>query len=135
MNFTRSTRRKSEVNIVPMLDVIFFLLIFFMIFTTFRTDSLGFNLNLPKAVTGDSQAASLLTITVANDDSIFIDNRRVDEGLVQKAVESYLAKQGQGVVLLKADESVRYRSIVKVMDAIRAAGGYRIALAVEKESL
>ncbi|MBO8126417.1 MAG: biopolymer transporter ExbD [Firmicutes bacterium] len=135
MYFTRSSKRKPEINVVPMLDVIFFLLIFFMLFTTFRTDTQGFNLNLPKAVTGDNQPSQLLTVTVTEDGTIFVKDRRADADLVKSEVASYLESHPHGVVLLKADETVRYRYVVKAMDAIRAAGGYRIALAVEKESL
>lgn len=135
MYFARSHKRKSEINVVPMLDVIFFLLIFFMLFTTFRTETQGFNLNLPKAVTGDGQSAQLLTITVTQDGTTFVGDLRADAQLIQGQVRKYLDKEPQGIVLVKADESVRYRYIVQVMDSVRAVGGYRVALAVQQESL
>ncbi len=135
MYFTRRSGRTREINIISLIDVIFFLVIFFMVFTTFRTDSQGFNLNLPKAVTGDAQAQAVLTVTVTQDGALFVKDKRADSALIQQEVEQYLAAYPQGVVILQADEAVRYRHVVQAMDAIRAAGGYRIALAVEKNAL
>ncbi|NLY55588.1 MAG: biopolymer transporter ExbD [Firmicutes bacterium] len=135
MYFARRVGRKREINIVSLIDVIFFLVIFFMVFTTFRTDNQAFNLNLPKAATGEAQNQAVLTITVTQDGALFVKDQRADSALIQREVERYLAVHPQGVVILQADEAVRYRHVVQAMDAVRAAGGYRIALAVEKNPL
>lgn len=131
----RRIRKKPTVQILPMIDVIFFLLVFFMLFTTFKTSPAGLNLELPRAVTADKQAPSQVTISIAEDGRLYLGGRRVSSQILKQEVGKIVQKRPDVFVVIKADKDARYDYIIQAMDDVRQVGGYRFGLAVRRQEI
>ncbi len=126
----RPVRRNPNVQIVPLIDVIFFILVFFMLFTTFRTQPSGLNLELPKAATSDKQAPSQVTVSIASDGRMFLGDRQVNSATLKTEIGKSLQRRPDLFVVIRADKNTRYDYVVQAMDDVRQVGGYRFGLAV-----
>lgn len=133
MAFERRARRLGRVELIPMIDVMTFLLVFFMLFTTFKTQTSGLDIALPKAATGVSQKASSVTITIDARGRFFLEGRLTDIGALAREMKRKLKENPDATIILRADEKVQYRYLVEAIDSVRSVGGYRLALAVEKK--
>lgn len=132
MEFRRSRRKfLPNPNILPMIDVVFFLLIFFMLFTTIRTTPLGLDVELPRAISGVAQQTSQLEISVNRDGAFFVDGRSVTGPELRTQIEQALQANPDLFVIVKADRQVRYEHVVSALDHVRAVGGSKLGLAVE----
>ena len=126
----RPARKKPNVQIVPLIDVIFFILVFFMLFTTFRTQPAGLNLELHKAATSDKQSPSQVTVSIAADGRMYLGDRQVTSAALRSEVSKALQRRPDLFVVIRADKNARYDYVVQAMDDIRQVGGYRFGLAV-----
>lgn len=111
-----------------MVDVVFLLLIFFMVSTTFITVSQALPVDLPQATTATPQAGELPTVTITANDEIYVGDNEVTEATLVEALEAAIAATGQSTVVLRADQSITHGLSVRVMDLITTAGGTRIAI-------
>ena len=121
---------ESEINLTPMLDVVFIMLIFFIVTANFIKEP-GLEVNRPDAETSTIQENAAILIAIGANDDIWIDGRRVDVRQVKANVTKLLADNPQGSVVVQADERATADAIIKVMDQTREAGVYAISLASE----
>ncbi|HHW72510.1 MAG TPA: biopolymer transporter ExbD [Firmicutes bacterium] len=133
MNFQRVRRGNRGPDITPMIDVIFFLLVFFMVFFTVRTAPLGLNVELPRAVTGNPQASARFEVAVDKTGAMYVSGNKVTSAQLRQALAERLQVNPDMFVIVKADKEVRYEYVVNTLDEIRSAGGYRLGLAVEQD--
>jgi biopolymer transport protein ExbD len=119
---------ESTVDITPMLDVVFIMLIFFIVTATFIKES-GIDVDKPEAATAVVQEKASILIAIDASDRIWIDRRQVDVRSVRSIVERLHAENPKGSVVIQADRDSRNEMLVQVMDASRRAGVYEIALA------
>ncbi|SJZ31123.1 ExbD/TolR family protein [Selenihalanaerobacter shriftii] len=129
--FQRGTKKKINIQILPMIDVIFFLLVFFMLFTTFKTTPTGLNINLPKAKTVTKQQQQQLIVNLSSKGHIYLNNELLTKPDLKDKVAAKIKNNPKTVVIIKADKKVVYNKIVEVMDTVRQVGAYKIALAAE----
>ncbi|MBI2914934.1 MAG: biopolymer transporter ExbD [Firmicutes bacterium] len=129
--FHLAPRRKLRLEIIPMVDVIMFLLVFFMLFSSLKTSSAGLSINLPKAVTGTTQSPSEVTVTVGREGGTYLNNVKLDSSTLQKRVQEILAKRPDTLVIIRGDKQAPYDYIVKAIDNVREVGASRLALAVD----
>ncbi|ADQ14696.1 ExbD/TolR family protein [Halanaerobium hydrogeniformans] len=132
--FKSTLKKKSSINIIPMVDVIFFLLVFFMLFTTFRTNPQGIDMQLPTAVTATDQSETNFIVEIDADGSYYFEGETLT--LAQIISEAELRNQdneGQLTIIISADKETRYDNVVALIDQMRDAGIYRLALAAEKD--
>lgn len=120
----------SDINMTPMLDVVFIMLIFFIVTASFVKES-GIDVNRPGAVTAESKGRASIFIAISADGQIWIDRRQVDVRAVGANVERLLAENPQGSVVIQADKNSRNGLLVQVMDQAREAGVTSISLAAE----
>lgn len=114
-----------------MIDVTFFLLIFFMLFTTFKTVESGLEVDLPRAATGSQQTITNLTVTITRGGAIYLDERLITlEGLRQEA-QSVSAQNPNAVVTIRGDAQSYWEHAVSVMDVARQAGLSRFAFGTQ----
>ena len=118
----------SEINLTPMLDVVFIMLIFFLVTATFVKEA-GLPLNQPEASKTPEQPASSILIAVSDKNEIWIDRRLIDPHAVRANVERLRAENPQATVVIQADKRSHNDTLVQVMNAAREAGIYDIALA------
>ncbi len=124
-------RRKPEIQLTPMVDVVFNLLTFFIVFTVFRGSESAIALRLPKAVTAEQAPRTPIVITVPQSGEFYVGNTALSRDALGRVLARQLSGDPERAVIIKADRSVRYERLVEVMDAVRENGGSRIALGVE----
>jgi biopolymer transport protein ExbD len=119
---------EQEINITPMLDVVFIMLIFFIVTASFVKES-GIDVNKPEGQTAVAKEKANILIAIDAEGLIWIDRRQVDPRAVRANIERLHAENPQGTVVIQADEDARTRTLVQVMDAARLAGVYDVAIA------
>ncbi|MCT7360788.1 MAG: biopolymer transporter ExbD [Thalassobium sp.] len=122
---------EGEIDITPMLDVVFIMLIFFIVTASFVKES-GIEVNRPDASTAQSKPRANILIAINDQGEIWINKRKVDESQVRANIERMHAENPQGTVVIQADEEAKTRQLVAVMDAARQAGVYDVSLATEE---
>ncbi|MEJ2288172.1 MAG: biopolymer transporter ExbD [Deinococcales bacterium] len=122
-------RASPSIDLTPMVDVVFLLVIFFMVSTTFITMESGLPVDLPSAQTAVTEPSTLPTVTITKDDQIFVGGRVVSQAQVVDAVRQQMASSGYTTVVLRADTTVEHGLVVRVMDLIKQAGAKRLAIA------
>ena len=127
---SQAVAEEDVLNLTPMLDVVFILLIFFIVTANFIKEP-GLEVNRPDAETSTIQENAAILIAIGNNDDIWIDGRRIDVRQVKANVTKLLAENPQGSVVIQADEQASADAIIKVMDQSRDAGVYAISLASE----
>ncbi|MDN3609887.1 ExbD/TolR family protein [Vibrio ostreicida] len=123
---------EAQVDLTSMLDIVFIMLIFFIVTSSFVRES-GVEVSRPQAenVASQEQAGIFVAVTAAND--VYIDKRIVDVERVQAALEHLLLDKPEASLVIQADEYAYSGVVVKVMDAAKGAGVKNIALAAEKK--
>jgi biopolymer transport protein ExbD len=119
---------ESEINLTPMLDVVFIMLIFFIVTATFVREP-GIDVERPDAVTAFQPDRGSIFIAISEGSEVWIDRRQVDVSAVRAAVERLHAEYPEGGVIIQADISARNRTLIQVMDAVKAAGIQEITIA------
>ena len=121
---------ESSVDITPMLDVVFIMLIFFIVTATFIKEA-GIDVDKPEAATAVVQEKASILIAIDADDNVWINRRQVDVRSVRSIIERLHAENPKGTAVIPADRDSRNNTLVQVMDASRRAGVYDIALAAQ----
>ena len=131
--FISSTQDDQEatVDITPMLDVVFIMLIFFIVTATFVKQA-GIEVNQPKASTAVVQEKANILIAIDADNKIWINRREVDFRALRPNIERLHAENPKGSVVIQADRDSINEVLVQVMDASRKAGVYEIAIAAQE---
>lgn len=112
---------EASVDITPMLDVVFIMLIFFIVTTSFVKEA-GIEINRPSATTAESKDSASIFIAISERGEVWIDNRRVDVSSVRANVERLKAQSPEGSVVIQADEGSKTGILVEVVDQVRLAG-------------
>jgi len=128
----RQNRRKSEseVNLTPMLDVVFIMLIFFIVTASFVKES-GIEISRPGASTAVRKEKGNILIAISANDQIWMNRRQVDPRALRANIERAHAENPQGAVVIQADKAAKTGLLVQVMDAARGAGVKDISLAAD----
>ena len=131
MRLQRRSLKKARIEIIPMIDTIFFLLVFFMISTLSMTQFKGMSVNLPKAASGQQAPAESMAITIDKDGRLFLNQQVVEKAALGDALKQQLAKNAEMLVVINADDGVAHGQVVEVMDITRAANVAKMAIAVK----
>ena len=121
-----------EINILPMIDVIFSILAFFIISSLFLTRSQGLPVDLPTAQTAEPESVQL-DITIEADGKMFLDRQPIVLENLKGALTERIQPDSESLVIINADEKVEHGTVVKVMDRLRQVPGARMAIAADKE--
>ena len=124
---------EAELDMTPMLDIVFIMLIFFIVTTSFVKES-GVTVNSPQAETASAQESANIFIAIAASGEVWVDRRPVDPRSVRAIVARLHADNPEGSVIIQADEASSTRMLVEVMDQVRLAGVQGIAIAADKGS-
>lgn len=122
---------EAQVDLTSMLDIVFIMLIFFIVTSSFVRES-GVEVNRPQASNVVSQKNAGIFIAITSSNDIYIDKRMVDVERVEATLEHLLLDKPDASLVIQADEHSYNGTVVKVMDAAKGAGVKNIALAAEK---
>ena len=121
---------KSEIDLTPMLDVVFIMLIFFIVTASF-VKAAGFDVNRPpqsQQPPKDNEVKNIL-VSVAADGQLFINRRPVDAGALTANIKRLHAENPKGAVVIQAEDDSKNERLITVMDAARKAGVYNVSIA------
>jgi len=121
---------ESEVNLTPMLDVVFIMLIFFIVTASFVKEA-GIEVNRPNAVTAERKEKGNILVAISADNQIWVNRRQVDPRALRANIERMHAENPHGAVVIQADEESKNGLLVQVMDAARLAGVKNVSIAAE----
>ena len=122
-----------ELNIVPMIDVIFAILTFFIISSLFLTRSESLPVNLPKADSAEVQERTRITVTVEASGAIALNRDSVELDELQSSVRELMDEVQESVIVINADEAVNHGRVIAVMDELRVLEGAALGIATERE--
>lgn len=120
------------IDLTPMLDVVFIMLIFFIVTASFVKEA-GLDVNRPEATTWDEKKNASILIAVGANNEVWIDKNKVDPRGVRQAVERLLAENPKGSVVIQADSAAHVELLVEVTNAAREAGVSNIAVSTDKK--
>ena len=122
----------SDLDMTPMLDIVFIMLIFFVVTTSFVKES-GIDINRPSAETAEVKEHGNILVAINEAGQIWIDKRMVDIRAVRANIERLHAENPQGTVVIQSDADATTGILVKVMDQIRLAGVKNVSIAAAAE--
>jgi len=128
----RANSKNLELNIAPLIDMVFILLIFFLVTTSFVKET-GVDIARPTASTAVSKTKTTILIGVTKDNTIHIDRRKVDVRAVRANVERALAENPESSVVIVADKDSLTGLVITVMDACKLAGAPNVAIAANQD--
>jgi len=119
---------ENEINLTPMLDVVFIMLIFFIVTATFIKEA-GIQVERPDTVTADTQDDASILIAISATDEIWIDRKKRDPRAVRGVIAQLHAENPKGSIVIQADEKSTHETLVIVMEAAKGAGVKNVAIA------
>lgn len=133
LNVTAARRRNRslvDINMAPMIDMVFLLLIFFLVTTSFVKET-GIDVSRPTAATAATREKATILIGIDADNRVFLDRREIDVRAVRANIERALAENPEGSVVVVADKASATGTAVEVMDGCRLAGAQNVSLAAK----
>lgn len=132
MDFMPDRRRRSAlINVTSLIDVMFLLVLFFMLSSTFKTQA-AINLTLPRSTTAQQVAESPAIVYLTIDGQVYLDDSPQETDGLRAALRQLQAGTGEDRIVLTADEGAPHGKVVELIDLIRECGFTRISLAARK---
>jgi biopolymer transport protein ExbD len=120
---------ETRIEIIPLIDVIFCILTFFLLAALQLTRQQAINVDLPKARTGQSQMREMMIVSIDDFGQTYIDQLPVNDNQLERILRTYHTQNPNGLMVLYAPKDARYARVVEVLDRLREVGGDRVALA------
>ena len=127
-----SKNEEAQIDLTSMLDIVFIMLIFFIVTTTFIKET-GVEVNRPNASTAVTDKKGNILIAITENNEIWIDKRMIDIRAVRANVERMKAENPEGSVIIQADENSKTGLLVETMDQVRLAGVQNVSIAADKD--
>ncbi len=122
-----------QINLVPMIDVIFAILAFFIVSTLYLTRSEGLPVNLPTAATAQTLRTAQINLTIDSDGEMTLNRQPIALEELQDAVRSIIEPNSESLVVINADARVPHGRVVSVIDRLNQIQGVKLAIAAEKQ--
>lgn len=132
MYLPEEPEEEFELNIVPMIDVIFAILTFFIMSSLFLTRSESLPVNLPKAASAQTQERTRIAVTVDDSGDISLNRNEVALEDLQAEVRKLMSDTQESVVVINADEAVNHGRVIAVMDELRGIEGATLGIATQR---
>ncbi len=128
---TSQSKLKPKFELTALIDIIFILVLFFAVSTSFNQERKALSLTLPSAIAVETPK-SLVTISIDRNQRVFWNGQRVSEKSISGRVEKELSKKPNQAIILQADKNTPYIRVVSILDAIRRSGGTNVMLEANK---
>lgn len=131
--YSRRLKRRSgvEINLAPLMDMVFILLIFFLVTTSFSRES-GITVKRPKAKTAQSLDSSSFMVGISKSGDVFIEGKRVDIRMVRSMVAKALRENPKTGVVIVCDRDAKTDTLIRVLDECRRAGTRNVSIAARR---
>jgi biopolymer transport protein ExbD len=121
-----------SINILPMIDVIFAILVFFIVSSLYLTRSEGLPVNLPRASTAEVQKTKQITVSLDSKGKLTIDSQPAQLNQLKTRIEELIKTESTAVVIINADKTVQHGQVIDVMDQLRQIPKVQLAIAAKK---
>jgi biopolymer transport protein ExbD len=121
----------AQINIVPMIDVVFALLTFFIMSSLALTRSEGLPINLPQASTAKSQQQKQMVVTIEPSGQLSLNRQAIALDQITNQVQKFIQANKEAIVIINADEQVNHGRVIAVMDQVRRVQGAKLAIATQ----
>jgi len=128
----RRTDNPTDVDVSPLIDMVFILLIFFMVTTTFVKD-MKLDINRPAAASASKSDSKVVRVYIDNTGEVYIDNQPVQVWAIQSKLRSLLRTMTEKSVLVVTDDSIPVERLIDVVDECRMSGAKDVAVSTSKE--
>ena len=135
MRLPPSEKKKARIEIIPMIDTMFFLLVFFMIATLSMTLQRGMPVNLPTAGSTTDKVKEQVSLTITEDGALYYDKDPIAIQALEAKLVALLGRDADPSVVINADEQVSHGRVIEVMDKVRLSGIHNMAIATKPEDL
>jgi len=129
----RQNGKTAGVNIAPLIDMVFLLLIFFVVTTSFVKET-GIDVQRPTASTAALKEKGNILIGISADGRVFLERKQIDVRSVRPHIERCLAENPEGAVVIVADKASQTGVVIQVMDQCRLAGAKNVSIAASKSA-
>ena len=136
MKFPHLNKKSARFDLTPLIDVVFLLLIFFMLTTTFVNLENRVKVNLPSGDFAAAESSENIIVTITENNTVYFNGKLIDPLKLTESVAAEIKEEPERTVVLEADTNVLHGKVIRVMDLIKKGGAERIAIAtqpVEKE--
>ena len=123
-----------SINIVPMIDVIFAILVFFIVSSLYLTRSEGLPVNLPQAKTTEVQKTKQITVSLDNKENLTVDGEAIELDKLKERVENLIQTESTALVVVNADTAIAHGKVVDSIDRLREIPEVKLAIAAKKKS-
>ena len=133
MYFKEDNNSENQINILPMIDIIFAILSFFIISSLFLTRIDSIKVNLPKSSTSVREKNKPQIITIDNNEKIYFNSNEISLKNISSLIQKNIVKLEEPLVILRADTSVKYGLIVNLLDELRKIENLKVGISTEKK--
>lgn len=123
--------KQPELNIIPMIDIMFFLLVFFMLSTMYMVEQKTIPVNLPQATSATIDNKTNFTVTLKNDDTIYLEDQQTDMQTLLMQASKEQKSNPSFAIIIRADKDIDYEKVVTFIDTLKKAGIIRFGLATD----
>ena len=133
MYFRENNKSENQINILPMIDIIFAILSFFIISSLFLTKIDSIEVNLPESSTAISEKNNSLIISINSNEQIYFEEQLITINNLSRVVKANLGEVENSLIILRADALVRHGFIINVLDELRKLKNIKIGLSTLKK--
>ena len=130
-DFLDSEEDNSQINILPMIDIIFVILSFFIVSSLYLVKLETIPVNLPSAETSNQEKDSLIVVTLNIENNVFIDEKFIDASTLENEIKSKLKTSKNKKVILRADKGLKYGKVISILDVLRKIENIKIGVSTE----
>ena len=128
-------RKRPRIEIVPMIDVMFFMLVFFLLFSTLKSAQSGVEVELPRTLHLGQTEQNVIIVNIDKELRTFIGKKQVDSNELGERINAALQKDPQARIVIKPDAAVPYRNLINVMDILAGTGVNKPLLGVDRRQI
>ena len=125
--------RQPRLMIIPMIDIIFFLLVFFMMSTLYMVEQRTIPVNLPQASTAQNELPRSVSVSVTPAGNVVFDQEEISVDMLRRRAQLELQKDRDIVFVLRSDKQAEYGMVITVLDELKLAGVQRVAIATDRK--
>ena len=129
MKFYHINKKTIGFDLTPLIDVVFLLLIFFMLTTTFINVESGVKVDLPSGDFAEVNERQNIVVSITENNVLYINNKLIDPNKLSESIREQIGENIDSLVVLEADQNISHGKVVRVMDLIKKGGANRIAIA------
>ena len=130
---TLGVKKEPTIMIIPIIDIVFFLLVFFMVGTLYMNTEQQIPLNLPSASTSTAKSIEPITITLTTSHKLYIDNREISPDRLSQEVQAIVQTTPRQAFVIRAAKDVYYNEVIALLDMLKVNGAKYISVATDRK--